>query len=240
MTDYLHNLVTRSLSMSPAIQPRLASLFEPPDRDEPVLPTLQVETDAQPGYPTVKPGPDRFPEPTQISAHSQAAPSAETVSTKAEQPDSMRISRSPGHVNSVTPDFSKELRPQEPPAIIAAMITSRPMEAGPAEPVTAIRDSSSFPMPDTIGRHQPTRTPTLRPPTSQPQMIPDLKPAAPPEPVAPSRVSMPEPRLAPTVQVTIGRIEVRATPSSASSPQPRRSIPPMSLEEYLRAKRGER
>ncbi len=46
---------------------------------------------------------------------------------------------------------------------------------------------------------------------------------------------------APTIQVTIGRIEVRATPPPTARPQTQRSAPSvMSLEEYLnqRAKGG--
>ena len=40
---------------------------------------------------------------------------------------------------------------------------------------------------------------------------------------------------APTIQVTIGRIEVRATPPPAQPPRPRPSAPSaLSLEDYLR------
>jgi hypothetical protein len=48
------------------------------------------------------------------------------------------------------------------------------------------------------------------------------------EPTAP-------PKLESIVQVTIGRVEVRATPAPALLPQKERSAPPvMSLDEYLR------
>jgi hypothetical protein len=42
------------------------------------------------------------------------------------------------------------------------------------------------------------------------------------------------PELPPTIQVTIGRIEVRATPAPAAPPASRRAAPIMSLDEYLR------
>lgn len=45
----------------------------------------------------------------------------------------------------------------------------------------------------------------------------------------------------PAIHVTIGRIEVRATPpSSQSAPKPRRPAPVMTLDEYLRAQSGSR
>jgi hypothetical protein len=53
--------------------------------------------------------------------------------------------------------------------------------------------------------------------------------------VAPSQpVSPPEP----TIQVTIGRIEVRAVSSQAASPKERSASPVMSLNDYLRSRRG--
>jgi hypothetical protein len=258
MSDYLRNLVTRSLNMSNVIQPRLASLFEPPGRDnEPILPTLPFETEVQTGYPMVSPGRDRFPEPTQTPAHSQAVPLAEMSPPITDQMNHVPVPRSPGYVEIAAPDFSREPRPGEPLAVITAVTTPRPKEAWLAQPATAVRETTAHPPTDTIGRHQPTgievsvqqgtqatiqaiHPSTKGPSPTQPRVIPDLRPAAPPAPMVPARVSIPERQPAPTIQVTIGRIEVRATPSSASPPQPRRSIPPMSLEEYLRAKRGER
>ena len=64
----------------------------------------------------------------------------------------------------------------------------------------------------------------------QPQVTLYYEPPASAPPEAPAR---PEP--APTIQVTIGRIEVRATPPPAPPPQRQRSASPvMSLDEYLR------
>lgn len=70
---------------------------------------------------------------------------------------------------------------------------------------------------------------------AQPSVAPHVKPAAPrfPEPLE-------APQPAPTIQVTIGRIEVRAT-SPVTAPEKRGSTPPvMSLGEFLnqRARKG--
>jgi hypothetical protein len=42
----------------------------------------------------------------------------------------------------------------------------------------------------------------------------------------------------PTIQVTIGQIEVRATPSPSPAKKPAPSTPIMSLDEYLRQRNG--
>lgn len=47
-----------------------------------------------------------------------------------------------------------------------------------------------------------------------------------------------QPQAPPTIHVTIGRVEVRATPQAARPPAPRPAAPRMSLEDYLRS-RGE-
>jgi hypothetical protein len=77
---------------------------------------------------------------------------------------------------------------------------------------------------------QPEPAPTLV--VVRPQVTP--APRAGPEAwSAPEAVGKQEP--APTIQVTIGRIEIRATPPPASTPKRERSKPPvMSLDEYLR------
>ncbi len=57
-----------------------------------------------------------------------------------------------------------------------------------------------------------------------------------PEPAGPARLG-PELRAEPTIQVTIGRVEVRAThPAAPVAPRERRAPAAMSLEEYLRGR----
>jgi hypothetical protein len=55
-----------------------------------------------------------------------------------------------------------------------------------------------------------------------------------PEHVTPAPSAMPESAPAPTIQVTIGRVEVRATPATVSPRKPVAGPAVMSLEEYLR------
>jgi hypothetical protein len=56
---------------------------------------------------------------------------------------------------------------------------------------------------------------------------------------APPRLGRQEPPLAPTIQVTIGRIEVRATPAPAAAPASKpKPAPVPSLDDYLRQRNG--
>ena len=67
-----------------------------------------------------------------------------------------------------------------------------------------------------------------------PHVVSRMEASTPDTPIAP-----PASNSMPTVQVTIGRIEVRATPPPAPLPKTRRPTPPvMSLDEYLRQRSG--
>ena len=86
----------------------------------------------------------------------------------------------------------------------------------------------------------PEERPILRPVTEQVaiphQVIPALRSLG----LEPQKSSTP-PQPVPTIQVTIGRIEVRATPPTTPSPvQSRSAQSVMSLEEYLRQRGGGR
>lgn len=74
-------------------------------------------------------------------------------------------------------------------------------------------------------------------PAIQPRPVSPAQPRI--NPASPSAFGEPSnPRArgaeAPTIQVTIGRIEVRATPPPAPVPKPRPASPTMSLDDYLR------
>jgi hypothetical protein len=83
----------------------------------------------------------------------------------------------------------------------------------------------------------PRRQPSWPPPERsdlKAQRVPRLSPKiqAGPLPKPPGRSRQDERAI---VQVTIGRVEVRATPPPAALPRPRSAAPPvMTLEEYLR------
>lgn len=104
-------------------------------------------------------------------------------------------------------------------------------EAVTPRPVTA-SDRAAPAHKETAHDNQPAVRPRV---TAQPQIViaPPARPAS-PDRAAISKLNL-EPAAPPTVQVTIGRIEVRATPapSTVATSKPTRA-PVMSLEEYLR------
>jgi hypothetical protein len=103
-----------------------------------------------------------------------------------------------------------------------------------------------------------TQPPAPQPPAAPPSLKPADSVAAPGTPqaivpqqvrLAPSPISLPSvapaasarPLAGPTIQITIGRIEVRATPPSPATPKKVSSKPvAMSLEEYLKQRNEER
>lgn len=61
-----------------------------------------------------------------------------------------------------------------------------------------------------------------------------------PSPPAPPNEAPPEPPAPPVIHVTIGRVEVRATPTTAAPRRAAHSTPTLSLEDYLRSRNGGR
>ena len=127
--------------------------------------------------------------------------------------------------------------PGEPQRRLALEPTSRPVAV---ERITSLEHLLPIVPPRSeaspIREIHPLITATTRP---RPQMAPYVKPVAPPPRVQATATQ----ELSPTIQVTIGRIEVRATPPPAPSAQKRRAEPPvMSLDAYLqqRSRGGDR
>jgi hypothetical protein len=108
-------------------------------------------------------------------------------------------------------------------------------------PVTPIKETKATPSDD---ESQPTSKPAdprPEPPLAQdrlapigatPEIVPYL------EPVAPARTQALAPEAGPTIHVTIGRVEVRATPAPAARKRTRSRPPVMSLDDYLRQRSG--
>lgn len=146
---------------------------------------------------------------------------------------------------------------KEPPAVSEATRTrpdddARPVRPDPGEhqhpstprPASADHRSGQAPAPGVRHRHDPappaddsSRRPGTVPTTLWPQA-----PRVPPRRAEPRPVSVgdtgdpPEP----TVHVTIGRLEIRAVPAAAPPARRARSVPPMSLDEYLTERNGRR
>lgn len=97
------------------------------------------------------------------------------------------------------------------------------ISAQPTPVEIAVPADSSFPLPSADRRPQPVSPVSLQP---------LLQPGVPPSPL---------PAAPPTIQIAIGRVEIRATPTNPPSPRRAAPIkpPPMSLERYLQRRSRE-
>lgn len=98
----------------------------------------------------------------------------------------------------------------------------------------------------TAMRPQPSEAPSASPslpllkpdsPALNPPLAPPLRPSPIPPMISPPQPDKPA---APTIQVTIGRIEVRATPPPPPAKKSAPATPQLSLETYLRQRNGGR
>jgi hypothetical protein len=260
MSDFLANLAARSFSSVAPIQPRVAALFEPVRADVPSLrtPDRIMNADEEPAFAAaesesapVRVSRHRAPAPTRKA---RRAPALETVSDnfRTEEPrPSERISSS--QPPQPRPDWSpaapvqvRAIRAVEPAwksteqnlpaaspdleisaASAAAVATPPPRETDNQEavpgnnrvmaslaPPAPARERVFEPLPDLRARHdrEPARLGTAAAADSEP-----------------------------SIQVTIGRVEVRAATAGASARRVEPAASPvMSLDEYLsrQARRG--
>ena len=213
MSDYLGNIAARALGLSVVARPR-PSLFEP-RRASPE--TLAV-------------GPTAVPPPQEGGA--KEAPRAVTVRARPRRPS--EIEPRPRKTPSVEPESEAPpvpAWPAEPPSGRTPVRASPPpVDGHAAAPAVA----------ETPGpRAAPPREPAA-PPADQPieTARPTPRTRAAPEPSLAVTPSFPTPTRrapAPTVRVTIGRIDVRAV-QTEQPPEPRKKARPgprMSLDEYL-------
>ena len=225
MSDYLTNIAARSFGRVPIIQPRLPSLFEPATQKNLAPPPTSL--------PAAGPAPRPESECSDLQSQIPASPSQPTLCApqRPVRSPATRISR------LLPPRLASDTAPQLS-AQGAATVTS----AIRTEPIAAAR----------CVRRAPHTQPALdvaatRPPRSslpikvfaRPQVIQRVEPATPPPlPPVPAR---PQSEPAPSIRVTIGRIEVRAAmPPERPTSRLKAQAPTLSLDEYLKQRNGGR
>ena len=188
--------------------------------------------------------PDVSPTPTLLSPDLSTfqttvlpPPAPEPLSRRvSQQPDSERSTLTPAVASEITNTelsnntISSKSQPSPLDPIVQRIVTERVVSSvEPSAKVTSHREASPI---------KTTLPATSAKVVVQPQVKPHVEPKA---PVPVQEQAMPE--AIPTIQVTIGRIEVRATPPPTPvSPRQRPALSVMSLDEYLsqRAKGGGR
>jgi len=248
MSDYLNNIVARSIGVADVVQPRLPQLFEHSGHYEAVSPDASLETYTEHYTAPVSnqpmealPGPAGTPI-TVPNFEPPVSPSA-TVSApvdKSEGPVAFTVRRVEAGPE-VSPSFAAEdpvVTPHAAPQTEVVSVPS-PVHAHAQILPPEFSDRSSLPpSPKTVSVSQ-VKQPASRPsapfqPASRPSapFQPALPTAALPSPT--SKEDLEQPPTA--IKITIGRVDVRAMlpPAAPSRPAPARPKPALSLESYLK------
>jgi len=216
MSDYLSNLIARNISQTGGIQPRLMSRFEPPLRLEEPFDEQFLELELE----------DSAVASLKISPGS---PRQSFNSSLLVQPSTVALNPLPSSSQPMAEEHSLPSLSERPPA-------SQPMSQGLVmEQVNMPLEPSSAANPKVETRSVSTE---ILPRQSSPIIRPQIVPL--PESVALSApIANPEPQ---TIQITIGRIDVRAIAPSSSSPRqsPKPPTPNLSLQDYLKSSKGGR
>jgi hypothetical protein len=234
MTDYLEHLAARALGLADVVRPRLIGLFEPLDPSDTVVAAepFEVQEIERPSGRAMPPDPRSERQPSEPE---RAAPPAETAAPP---------------------------RESDSPAVTAADVETPPARQAAAVPAPSPASSTPGrppswpgPRPPAISQDPPTVAASPRrtaggPPRSAPQSRLELpSPPRPPSALAPP--NGPEPRrgerdasspapTAPTIRVTIGRVDVRALAQPAPRPAAPRRASAIALNEYLKQRRERR
>jgi hypothetical protein len=238
MSDFLGNLVARNLNRAAVLLPRLPSLYEPTleaggDAGIAVDEQVWIDPPSQ-QRPSPAGGPPRVEPPPHAAAPRIApAPLSSSPSPSPDRPLDRAAPvpfTEPRHPEAVSTPRDGVPPPRPMRADVPAPAPPAPPagEPAPPRPLRQVEDGAPVP----ARRGDPVRTEPETRPMSPPRLVPTEREPPRPEPDA-------EP--APTIQVSIGRIEVRAVLAPAPrSPRVAPAAPRLSLEEYLRARNGDR
>jgi hypothetical protein len=234
MADYLSNLVAKNIFPQESIRPRPLSLYEPIPGQERLVPMHASRLYEQEPYPTDLPVPE-IGSSTFQAYRGRLDPPPHTPRKHA-----AKAVREGEHLSP--PGEAKPVSPAPPSPEEAPSVHS---ETAGETPLRLKQEGVRLPLP----AHSPPPDPSARQirefmvkptPISVPAVVPYLHTDLHPLPDLAARNSPPEPT--PTVHVTIGRIEVRAThppDPPRRKPAPRPTV--MSLDEYLQSRtNGER
>jgi hypothetical protein len=285
MSDYLGNLVARTISQAAVVRPQLPSFFEPSVASGQVKSELEFEQEALSESPPVRQrteaaAPNPPSNPTTSSTASITAPHQSVL----REPESERIAhdtRTPRSILALSQSVVPDLEPIAPPVSRPKTIrrASRNAEPSPEDivpgPASKRRESRSVPVQieanvepvapelrkndSRAGQREsssrraraseaPTLVSQLSTSDSPPKNPSIVRPAATVQTIRTVEAVIPAirsftqfprtlaPASAPAINVTIGRVEIRATSPAPLPPQRARpkSANVLSLEEYLR------
>ncbi len=268
MSDFLTNLVSRSVNRVPVVQPRLASRFETQaaipglnpgsfarerldqvnselveletaDLSDTGVPVLRDRESAIATQPT-QPRPREFNPPNGMPQQSQ-----NTAQSK-------MIAAQPVANNAIESNAIQQQSPETATLIESSIVSPQPLlpfsalsnpslqtAVQPLGSSTAPRSQEASPNADSLIERQDIIPENLQPVASSIEASIRVQPQITPH-LESHQVELPATASPPpTIHVTIGRIEVRAhTASAPAKPAPRSSAPALTLDRYLSQRSG--
>lgn len=240
MSDFLDRLAARAIGSETTLAPRLPSLFEPLQR-APVMPPAdagEVPPDRREAAPAMRAVPVEAPTsatPASTSAQSAVAPVAPIEHVVAAVSASAAASAAQ-HASA--------------PSIVGERAATPAVDhpAAPSVSVRPVMPASPPPVQPRLARVAPDRQETARTPAPNGVLLPAPAPVFAATGAASTRSERTVAARAaaaraegkadaarePVVHVSIGRLEVRATPAAAAPPRRRDGPQPGSLDDYLR------
>jgi len=236
--SYLASIVARANGSTPLLQPRIASRYEHDLRGADTPPP-EVTIDPQAQAP-----PTRSAPPTPIDAAARAAPAPQNAVPSLPPRESLRADAArSGRDPILSRDFAArpdrivereteriELQEQ----VIRTVPPAPPSAHLPISPMIE-SDGREKPLPDRNDGREPDDEAPLRA-LLRPPPLP-AQPAA-PERRGQASAAPDAHESAPTIRVTIGRVDVRAVePQSSSRPTPPARTPAFTLDDYVRLRK---
>ncbi|HEX3402222.1 MAG TPA: hypothetical protein VGH23_01990 [Rhizomicrobium sp.] len=242
MSDFFSDLMARVDGTAPVLRPRLPALFETPAAE----PQLRAESEMPAEAPerTDLPPQPSVPQPENARANAPASPQPNPFRPVAMPPPQAFEVASPrplekplrGTGRQTVQTVSSPIAPSSP---IASPAETRRNRADTPLHTDRVRQPS--PAPDhaapALERTNPAAAAPMEPAASMRTVQapfaptpPSLRPQLPPRPQAARREADP------FIQISIGRVEIRAASDAPRPPKGSKSSPVMSLEEYLRSR----
>ena len=229
MSNFLNNLVARTLELAPVVQPRITSRFEPvqaaPDQsveiETPAPPKPQVTTNifeshiTEPAPVVIAPPPVDYQQVINTVRNTFVESNQLFQSPIIEKVQERTHTETRIHTEKST-DSRLEIR------------ENRILERAPAPAQDPPNPRLHEPEPAPVAKEAPVPTPQ----PIVPRVVTRIEPAPTVKPVEVPQVFQPEPTE--TINVTIGRVDVRAVFSSQAPKVPARSASTSSLDDYLK------
>jgi hypothetical protein len=242
MSDYLGNLIARSVSPTIAVRPQLPSLFEPAPatRETKSGPEFEQESFIE-QLPATGPSENLVPMPLSIPTPRQSV-LREPEQTVPEISPAKKTLRASQESERARPPTSVPVSPRAAPTLREdeASNSARPRSDIIKSPLPGVVASASHAVRarEETARLQPAGAlkPVVLPKPRENEMparsavqaiIPTIRPLPPVLPTA-------KPKPEQTINVTIGRVEIRAVPPSAQQRAKPKPVTVLSLDDYLR------